>query len=148
MTYVAIAMHEILRICSRTDFTCFPRCPSLILGLHCKEHCHSLPSHSSWHWPSSEQFHMKEHVSLNLPSMTCHNLAHFYPTKHEILFMFSCKSKRNFLVVSPDPQLTATKITRAMQLHDSIKSPTSTTHMVWVQLNGTATIPKILKWPM
>jgi len=77
--------------------------------------------------------------------MTCHNLAHFYPTKQEILFMFSCKSKRNFLVVFLEPQLTATKVTRTMQLQDSVNSPTSTTHMVSVQLNGTATTPKMSK---
>jgi hypothetical protein len=49
--------------------------------------------------------YVKEHVSLNLCSVICNTLEHFYPTKHEILLMFSCPSARNFSVVFPDPQL-------------------------------------------
>ena len=36
-------------------------------------------------------------VSLNLSSTICNTLEHFYPTKHEILLMFTYLSVRNFL---------------------------------------------------
>jgi hypothetical protein len=48
-------------------------------------------------------FHMEEDVSLKLPSVTCNTLEQFYPTKRELLLIFSCLSVRNFLVVFPEP---------------------------------------------
>jgi hypothetical protein len=95
-TSLSIAMYEILQICSRTDFSCSMWHSSVAdVGLHCKGHHLSLPSHSYCHSPVGRQFHMEQYVSLNLPSMTCNNIEQFNPTNHEISLMFSCLSVRN-----------------------------------------------------
>jgi hypothetical protein len=47
-------------------------------------------------------FHMKEHVSLTVPSTTYNTLENFYPTTYKILLMFTSPSSRNFLVAYPN----------------------------------------------
>lgn len=105
LTSVTIAKHEILHACSRTHLTCSMWHSSVADVGATLQGTLSLYRHSWRNSPSSEQFHMKEHVSLNLPSMTCNTLELFYPTKYEILWMFSQPAISNLLVVFLDPQL-------------------------------------------
>jgi hypothetical protein len=48
-------------------------------------------------YPSANSFTCRSIVSPNLSSTTCNIIEHFYPTKHEILLMFSYLSVRIFL---------------------------------------------------
>jgi hypothetical protein len=81
LTSVATVEHD---VCSRTDFTCSMWHSSIADVGAPLQGASSVSSPfltEFTHW----QFHMKEQVSLNLPSMTCNTLQLFYPTKYEIL---------------------------------------------------------------
>jgi hypothetical protein len=47
----------------------------------------------------SEQFHMKDYVSLQLSSMICNIPEHVYPTKYEILLTFSRPSALKYFQI-------------------------------------------------
>jgi hypothetical protein len=61
----------------------------------------------------SEQFYIKDYVSLQLSSMTSNIPEHVYPTKYKVLLIFSRPSARS-LEVFPNLQLSATDIKRSL----------------------------------
>jgi hypothetical protein len=105
-----------------------------MLGLHCKRHHLSPPSHS-WHSTISKQFHVKKHVSQNLPSKTYNTLEHPYPPKKTWNFINVFMSVCEKLPCSLSWFKAFQKMTSQRQCTfvDSSNSATGATHMIWVK---------------
>jgi hypothetical protein len=89
-TSVAIAVHEILHVHSRTDFT-FSMWLSSVAIVGAPLRGASSVCYRPFlmeYYPSAKSFIWRS-MSLNLPSTTCNTLEHFYLTEHYILLMFS-----------------------------------------------------------
>ena len=154
MTYIAIAMHEMLCICSRRDCTfsmwhssianvgaplwviiCL--FPAILDGVH--------PSLNSFIWRSMCPWtFLQGHVTL---------LEHFYLTKHEIFFNVLtsiCKK----LACSPSPSIAKQEVTSQRQctfMKTVIVPPVPHQWFEFSQIKHCTMLPpytKLLKWPM
>jgi len=79
--FSAADVHKIQHICSKTDFTHCTWCPSVIAVGAALRGVWSVSFQPFFlAFTHQQQLHMKEHLSLHHPSMTCNILGHFYPT--------------------------------------------------------------------